>query len=562
MLPRRVTALWLILFWSVQQPDSQATLRSAEQAQAAFETFRRWHLPVGPGHSGGRCDVPIGRFCYWDDGDTAAVPEPVAVRVARARLLAALDTAGNLLPGDDWIAGQRVRYRLEDGRLQQARAAARDCRATAWWCAALTGLALHAGEDYAAADSAFAAALGAMPKPERCRWRDISLLLPGELRRRYGRLSCDERAAFEARWWWLAAPLLSRSGNDRRTEHFARVTLAQIERHGSTAYGLPWRDDLRELIVRLGPVAYWTQETGGSGTALEPVVVGHERTPGFQFGPSARAFADPTGARADDWTLDAAPVTERYAPPYAARFVPLDAQVAAFRRRDSCLVVAAYDDSRDAGLALRPPDAALVVAADEHAAVVARGSGAGASVLTATTTCRPLLVSVEVVAPQARRVARARFGFDPGAVSPGRVALSSLLLLDASDSLPADLAAALPRALGTSRVPRHRKLGLFWELYGLHPGGEPVTTSLAVTRSGAGWLRRAAESLGLAPRRAGVTVRWEDIVVPRDDGGGVGRALAVDLSTMSPGRYRIGVTVTVRGEDAVATSREIEIVRP
>ena len=39
-------------------------------------------------------------------------------------------------------------------------------------------------------DSAFAAALNAMPPRERCRWNDISLLLEGDARKRYERLPC------------------------------------------------------------------------------------------------------------------------------------------------------------------------------------------------------------------------------------------------------------------------------------------------------------------------------------------------------------------------------------
>src|SRR3989454_12816547 len=107
----------LHLVWS-QQPDSLTTLRAARRAQATFEAIRRQHLPYGSGHAGGPCDLRIGRFCYWYDDDRSPPEHPPAepqpIRNARATLLAALDDAGARLPGDEWIAGQRVRYRSEE----------------------------------------------------------------------------------------------------------------------------------------------------------------------------------------------------------------------------------------------------------------------------------------------------------------------------------------------------------------------------------------------------------------------------------------------------------------
>src|SRR2546426_2125272 len=52
----------------------------------------------------------------------------------------------------------------------------------------------HVAGDYAGADSAYRSALRDMPRDERCRWTDVSLLLDGELARRYRRLPCDERS--------------------------------------------------------------------------------------------------------------------------------------------------------------------------------------------------------------------------------------------------------------------------------------------------------------------------------------------------------------------------------
>src|SRR5437870_5020027 len=134
--------------------------------------------------------------------------------------------------------------------LYAALATARACRAAPWWCQALTGLAWHLAGDFGAADSAYRAALDAMPSDERCRWSDVAPLLDGALARRYRRLRCDERGAFEQRLWWLAQPLYSLPGNDRRTEHLARATMARIEQDARSTYDVPWSDDLREVTLR------------------------------------------------------------------------------------------------------------------------------------------------------------------------------------------------------------------------------------------------------------------------------------------------------------------------
>src|SRR5207247_5735500 len=123
---------------------------------------------------------------------------------------------------------------------------------------ALGGLVRHVERDFAGADSLFAAALANMPEDERCRWSDISSLLEGELARRYRDLDCAGRAALEARWWWLAQPLYSLRGNDRRTEHFVRRTMVRIHEGRRTLYGLYWEDDLRDVLLRSGWPPLWT----------------------------------------------------------------------------------------------------------------------------------------------------------------------------------------------------------------------------------------------------------------------------------------------------------------
>src|SRR6266581_797219 len=140
-----------------------------------------------------------------------------------------------------------------------------------------------------------------------------------------------------------------------------------------------------------------------------------------------------------------------------------------------------------------------------------------------------------------------------------------MLLFDVApaDSLPGDLRAVLPYALGSTRVRADRKLGLFWEVYDVTSPTEPVSASLAVTLQGDGWLRRTAASLGLVSRSTSVSLDWEEMPAAHlSDGAISSRALAVDLSALSPGRYRIELTVAAPGEVPVTTSREIQLVRP
>ena len=88
-----------------------------------------------------------------------------------------------------------------------------------------------------------------------------------------------------------------------------------------------------------------------------------------------------------------------------------------------------------------------------------------------------------------------------------------------------------------------------------------MTASVMVTRGGTGWLRRTAESLGLASRRREEGIEWEEVLTPDATKAHVAiRALALDLSGVSPGRYRIEVTVTSRGRAPLKAAREIQIV--
>jgi hypothetical protein len=562
-----LSLLWVIAgAGPMRAPDSVAVLKSAKRAQEEFETTRRHSLPERAGGWSGVCGERIGRVCYWyeggDDDEDKAPEEPSRIRQARTRLLAALDGAAVTIPGDEWIVGQRVRYLLEDRQPLLAARVVEQCRAVAWWCEALGGLVRHVSGDFTGADSVFGAALADMPDDERCQWSDISSLLEGELAARYHRLDCTGRAALEARWWWLAQPLYSLGGNDRRTEHFARRVMVRIQQGRRSPLGLYWDDDLRDVMLRYGWATWWTRDPPTSALVpAEPFVTGHEPSPAFRFAPAARALDDPGSAQPDDWRFEPPGARERYAPAYAKAFTYLEHQRAVFRRGDSCIVVAAYDLSADTLFAEHAVTTALALGADERTLTTSRDSTktAGPRALTATTLCRPLVFSLEAVAQRERHVTRARYGLAPAPQASEHAAISDLLLFDPPDSLPTTLAAVVPHAHGSGRVPSGHRLGVFWELYGIDPASGAVGVSLTIAPQGTGWLRRAVESVGLATKRRGVRMEWQEVP---EAAALAPRALALDLSGLSPGRYVIEVAVASASGDAVTAQQEIRIERP
>src|SRR5438552_461639 len=81
---------------------------------------------------------------------------------------------------------------------------------------ALVGYTAHAAEDYLAAEAAYDRALLAMSPEQRCRWTDVTLLLPAAPAA-YRALDCVARDSVERRFWWLADPLYLTPGNERRS---------------------------------------------------------------------------------------------------------------------------------------------------------------------------------------------------------------------------------------------------------------------------------------------------------------------------------------------------------
>jgi hypothetical protein len=536
-----------------QSRDSVEARRRAERAQARFEQVRRQNLPRRYSGSGGNCDARIGRFCQWNaDDDTVEAKDPRVIRRARLGLLATLDSLAKKSPRDGWIAGQRVRYLLEIENDTAALGVARDCKAARWWCSALEGLALQQKWNGSAADSAFARALREMPASERCRWTDMTPIIDYSVRKRFGKVGCGKNEALAERLWWVADPFWSLDGNDRRTEHYARHTMAKIFEPARIVYNLSWANDLREMIVRYGWARYWTM---GYPPALDPfggVVSGHEATPNYHFVPVALS-SDSAPSVSYDLGMDAS--AERYAPVIARRLVEIDPQVAVFRRGDSALVVAAYDVARRREFDSAAVTAGLVVAHDERAPMYQDSTSGFASSMSVLVDPRPQMMSVEVVDLTGHRAAawkRMPLNLAP---MPAGISMSDVLLFDPAEREVSTVDSAMITALGSSTVPR-AKVGIYWETYGLARTDSAMPVSLTLTRVSQGALRRLGESIGLASKTNPLSIRWTQTMSLASV---TSRSVVLDLSLVPRGKYQLRIDAGPEGKPVATTAKLIEL---
>jgi hypothetical protein len=531
--------------------DSLDVLRRAREAVRHFEQARRAELPPDQGVGRGACDVRIGRFCYWYTPPPAEPPpEPSRIDQARADLLDQLADAARLLPGDGWIAGQRVRYLVEHGRPSSAVAAARECRAERWWCTALQAFGLHVQEEDAAADSLFARALALMPPSERCAWLDLSALL-GDVSQRYARAPCSAREGENLRIWWLARPLYSRPGNDLRAEHYARHVMVRMLADAETAHGIPWGDDTAELILRYGSPIHWTRPGPSPGGGDRPAAVGHERTPSWWF------FASSDVPPA--WDLERERPTARYAPTWASRFTTIrDAQIARFRRGDSVVTVAGFDVSADTSLAGQVPKVRLAVGTDAASPVVVGPAVAAAwGGVAVRSVDPPAVVSLEAVHEASGWAGRLRTATaDPTAWVTSR--LSDLLLVSADAVVAGAMAPLTSMALPGATLAARRPIGIYWEWYEHPPQGTVVTIEARVARVGG---RGAPSPLGrsecIPPERAAMALQWRE---GSNGQAALGRSVTLDVAGLEPGRYLIAVSMRAGDGPVRCTSREILLV--
>ncbi len=532
-------------------PDAASALRMARDAQRAFEHVRRRNFPRGP-LVNPRCGEGIGRFCLvegWDDDDWDPVPEEPEVVEERHALIAVLDSAARVVPGDEWLTGQRVAYRLEAGRAEEALALLKACRVESAWCAGLAGFVLQETGRYAEAEVAFERALGRMTEEERCGWTQLGPVLDRRTRGRYERFACGSspQRAVERSFWHLSDPLWLVPGMERRSEHLARRVRAALQADAASPWGMRWGDDLTEITLRFGWPAGWERARRRFvGSRTDEIVWSH-RLPG------AQRFTVSRLGPADDgplWDLDEPEGRTSWAPVFG-EVADLPHQVASFRRDGRRQVVAAFTwpDSLpscdlESGLFL----------ADAHGVTASRTRrGSGPLAVPEPRGFAPAtLVGVEARCDEGPGAARARMP-----LADGHPLLSDILLLDAGGPSPSTLPEALARARGARTARAGETLAVYWEWYGSPATATALQVTLSLAREGKGFWRRALEWSGLArgdTEQAGI--RWiEAATAPAAEG----RTVELRLPTLDEGRYRLTLQVVSPTHGPAESSVEIEI---
>ena len=527
----------------------------ARTQQDAFERNHRMGLRFYNGGADASCEVPLGRICYWNNnGDVPPPAERSDARLEREQLLEVLGRAQAADPKDDWVSGMRVRYAIEAQLADTAVAAARACAGTAWWCAALEGLALHVANRHAPASAAFDRAIVAMPEAQRCAWSDLTWWLDPASHPAYAALSCARRSDENARIFRLAQPLWMLDGNDARNEWFARHTISRVHSLGRIPYDLQWGNDLLESQVRYGWPAAWSVQNGGVADPRPPQVIGHEPTPSYDFMPTPAVLAAPLTATPAAWDPRRKVARMRYATRYASGFGALPHQFARFRRGDTTVLAGGYRLIRDLEMGRAPYTAALTLDAMDGAAprqIRKDSTQANGALLLPMNA--PMLASLEVLAPQGKRAARVRTTVQPIARD---ARLSDYLLLQRGDPSPVPtLERNAAQAYGSGEIEGGTQIGIYWEMYRPASPTAPLQVAIRATRLGASFMQKVGSALGLSKALTPVSIRYNDNGRPD---GGAGRSLTLNFPSVPPGDYQLTLMVSGAGTTD-STTRVIRV---
>jgi hypothetical protein len=581
----KITPLLLILqTWQPAPipPDSAQALRElAHKAEWSYEYLLRSLAPVRRGgYSGGQnCDEIVGRFCLtYDSGNERRPDATVAGKVISARQQAVemLRHAFAALPGELTTAGPLLRYLIEDGRADEAIAAA---RTFAWasgdsaWGHFLVGYALHAAAQDSLAEDHFRRGLDRLPPEARRRIDRVSYLLEPRERSAYEKFPEPERIVYEAALWRLADPLYLTSGNERYAEHLARHVWSRLLAEAPRVRRMySWGDDLEQLTVRYG-VPTSRERMLGDIFSIE-----RQETMVEYYDPEQLAYLPETLHTAGipqtpppgtAWILEAERARSGYHPLTIRKLRPLDHQVSRFPAGSAMLLridasIALDSVARGAENAL----AGLFILDRNYTPVAESLSVVSIHADTARLSFETMqdagmyVYSLELLEESSRFAGRARYAVELPEVKAEMLALSDPVVAAPFGTAPPPTHHRdnRLRPLTSLLVAPNDTIGLYAEAHRLRPdqdGRTHFNVELKVGKADSppllarawGWIGR---KLGIAKPGETPRLAWEG-----EARGGEPAILAVDLSLdgLKSGLYAIELTLTdlVAGETATTT---------
>ncbi len=448
-------------------------------------------------------------------------------------------------PGDPYTIAQAVYGLARVGRTLNAIDQARQCRAASWWCDLVMGLALQRAGRSAQAAQLYRSGLAGADPELACRLTDIRELLDGSDAASYRRLPCPgpERTEFEDRFWWLSDPLLSRPGNDRRTEHFTRrFELLLHERLRRAVYNRRTLPTYHIDVTRRGHPDSWKPRGRDLETWKSDGGARYRFTPASLVGDGLEALR---------YELASSRWDEGFTPVEYGTVFEVPGQVARLMQGDSLVLAVAADldavpfgSPRTRFVASGGPDGFL---ADYPVPAGDPGPSFAAAVASV-----PLLVGIEAYG-RGGAVARMRQGVTP--LATGGLVLSDPLLADPQlPELPESRDEAVGAMLPQTRIGSANEMIAYWEVYGLEEG-QMMQVSLSLEREGAGMLTRVLRTLSDRSAPPAPRVAWTEPAL----GPTHPMALSLDVESLENGNYDLKVEVTGPDGSVASTVRRFAV---
>jgi hypothetical protein len=452
------------------------------------------------------------------------------------------------------------------------------------------GFVLHRSGRVPEALAAFSAALAAMDPETSESWKNPEPLLDYPERkwlRAPGDLSPAEALD---RFWTLADPLFLTPGNERLTEHYARLFGSYLYEGTTVTLGLPWGSALERLLLRYGFVAGWERARPQMGELSSGRVVEHHHPESRGLLPPLSVLEAPSALPPNAWEPEDKRPQSASAPVRAPLVVGARAQTAELRRGNDLLILAAYGPPTDTllrkrrpgpsefkGIGEEPPSpprpplyepssesltkdtlaGLFLLPVEEPGPPRSIQSTGGEGVLELSAPPGNYLLSLEMWSPSGRWAARFRHGVRAGGSSIGQTHLSDIILLRREGTPPERLDEAIPRMLPSTDLRIGDSLTLAWEVYGLGDRREPLTFRLSVVAEEGGLIRRALNRIGLFRKDPTLSLFWTE--GGWDGDGPLFRALDVDLGPLEPGRYTLNLELEAHSHSKVLSHRRIRV---